>query len=147
MPLLRSFSHLGNFSTKISLLAELERADNLRKIPKFSFGEFGLRCVMELVKFAGGGIALHLPVPIIVLERVQQCLQLATLLQRKLFNRVENFSNRAHAGKLSTMRFGVNKPNPKRKIHFNRFSSWSYSACVPIQNQTIKFPLRRPSVR
>jgi hypothetical protein len=39
---------------------------------------------------------------------MQQCLQLAPLLQRKLFDRIENFSNRAHAGKLSAMRFGVN---------------------------------------
>jgi hypothetical protein len=30
---------------------------------------------------------------------------------------------------------------------FKRLSSWLYSACVPIQNQTIKLPLRRPSAR
>jgi hypothetical protein len=42
---------------------------------------------------------------------MQQCLQLATLLQRKLLNRSVNFSNRAHAEKLSAMRIGVNAAN------------------------------------
>jgi hypothetical protein len=39
---------------------------------------------------------------------MQQCLQLAPLLQREPVNRSLDFSNRAHAGKLSPMRFGVN---------------------------------------
>ena len=70
-----------------------------------------LRRVMERAELAGGGIALHLLVPIVVLERMQQCLQLAALLQRELVNRSLDFSNLAHAGKLSAMRFGVNAAN------------------------------------
>jgi hypothetical protein len=42
---------------------------------------------------------------------MQQCLQLATLLQRESVNRSLDFSNRAHAGKLSPMRLGVNAAN------------------------------------
>jgi len=41
---------------------------------------FSLRRVMKRVELASGSIAFHLPVPIIILERMQQCLQLATLL-------------------------------------------------------------------
>jgi hypothetical protein len=66
---------------------------------------------MERIKLSSGGIAFHLPIPIVILERMQQRFQLATLLQRKLFNRSENFSNRAHAGKLSALRKGVNAAN------------------------------------
>src|ERR1035438_9332012 len=92
----------------MSLLTELERAKKSRKVPKFSFGE-GVVCLShELVELAGGGIAFHLLVPFVVLERMPQRFQFATLLQRKIFDRIKNFSNRAHAGKLSAMRFGVN---------------------------------------
>jgi hypothetical protein len=63
---------------------------------------------MKRAELAGGGIALHLLVPFVALERMQQCLQLAALLQRELVNRRLYFSNRAHAGKLSVTRIGVN---------------------------------------
>ena len=75
---------------------------------RFTGGIFGLRRVMERAELASGGIAFHLPVPIVVLEGMQQCLQLATLLQRESVNRSLDFSHRAHAGKLSPMRIGVN---------------------------------------
>ena len=79
---------------------------------RFAGGVFSLRRVMERAELAGGGIALHLPVPIVILERMQQCLQLATLLQRELVNRSLDFSNRAHAGKLSVLQFGFNAAKP-----------------------------------
>ena len=93
----------------MSLRAELERAENSRKVPKFSFGDVVVHLSHELVELASGSITFHLPIPIIILERMQKRFQLATLFQRKLFNRSENFSNRAHAGKLSARRIGVNK--------------------------------------
>jgi hypothetical protein len=76
-----------------------------------SFGVF-FRRFHQFIEFAARlGIALHLPIPIIILERMQQRFQLATLLQRKPLNRTENFSNRAHAGKLSAIGNGVNQAN------------------------------------
>jgi len=58
-------------------------------------------------KLASSGIAFHLPVQSSS-RKDAACSSSQRLLQRKLFNRIENFSNRAHAGKLSAMRFGVN---------------------------------------
>jgi hypothetical protein len=49
-------------------------------------GVFRLRLAMESVEFTGSGIAFHLPIPIIILEWMQQCLQLATFLRRELLN-------------------------------------------------------------
>src|ERR1035437_3269856 len=83
------------------------RANSIKVNESPGFG-FGFRLAVQGVELAGGGIAFHLFVPFVVLERMQQCLQLATLLQRELVNRSLDFSNRAHAGKLSAMRFGVN---------------------------------------
>lgn len=54
------------------------------------------------------GISLHLPIPIVVRPGMKQCLQLATLLRRELFNRPFDFSNCAHGTKLSAVLYGVN---------------------------------------
>jgi hypothetical protein len=92
----------------MSLRAELEQAENSRKVPKFSFGDVVVHLSHELVELASGGITFHLPIPIIVRSRMQKRFQLATLLRRELVNRSLDFGNRAHAGKLSAMRKGVN---------------------------------------
>jgi len=60
----------------------LKRTEKLRKVPKFSLGEVVLGLSHKLVKLASGGIAFHLPIPIIILEWMQQCLQLATLVAK-----------------------------------------------------------------
>src|ERR1035437_7636462 len=86
------------------------RANSIKVNESPGFG-FGFRLAVQGVELSGGGIALHLPIPIIILERMQQCFQLATLLQRELVNRSLDFSNRAHAGKLSAMRRSVNAAN------------------------------------
>jgi hypothetical protein len=57
------------------------------------------------------GIRSHLAIPIVVRPGMEQRFQLATLLRRELVNRSLDFSNRAHAGKLSAMRKGVNAAN------------------------------------
>ena len=77
----------------------------------FAGGVFRLGVAMELVKFAGGGVCFHLLVPIVVRERMQQRLQLAPLLRREFLDGRPDFSNRAHAGKLSAIRNGVNEAN------------------------------------
>ena len=61
----------------------------------------GFRRAMERVKFAGGGVPFHLPIPIVILEWMQKRFQLATLLERELVNRSLDFSSRAHGGKLN----------------------------------------------
>ena len=53
-------------------------------------------------------IRSHLAIPIVVRPGMEQRFQLATLLWRELVNRSLDFSNRAHAGKLSPMGKGVN---------------------------------------
>jgi hypothetical protein len=78
---------------------------------------FSFRLVLELVKFAGGGIPLHLPVPLVIFERVQQRLQLASLLWRKLVNRSLDFSNRTHAKNLNSKRKNVNEAKTKMNFH------------------------------
>jgi hypothetical protein len=60
---------------------------------------FSLGLTMERVKFAGGDVTLHLLIPRIILDGVQQSLQLATLLQRELVDRRLDFSHRAQGTK------------------------------------------------
>jgi hypothetical protein len=54
------------------------------------------------------GIRLHLAIPIVVRPGMKQCLQLATLLRRELFNRPLDLSNCAYGTKLGIMHYGVN---------------------------------------
>lgn len=62
---------------------------------------FVLCCAVKRVKLSGGGITLHLAIPIVVLKRMQHCLQFAPFLRRELINRSHDFSNRTHIEKLS----------------------------------------------
>src|ERR1700677_2654719 len=68
-----------------------------------------------------GGVTLHLPVPIIILKRMQQRLQLASFLWRKLVYRGLDFGNRAHIVNLSARRSGVNLV----------FTSINFFSCPP----------------
>ena len=48
---------------------------------RFTRSLLGLCLTMKRIKFAGGSILFHLPIPIVILKGMQQCLQLATLFQ------------------------------------------------------------------
>jgi len=84
-----------------------------RPINQLAFLGIFLRGFHQPIQLSAGfGVALHLAVPIVVRPGMEQRLQLATLLRREAVNRGLDFSHRAHAGKLSPRRRGVNEPKP-----------------------------------
>ena len=62
----------------------------------------------QFVQLAGGDVAFHLLIPRVVLPIAKTARDVCALFERQRGNRSLDFSNRAHAGKLSAMRFGVN---------------------------------------
>ena len=84
-------------------------AQDVSERNSFASGVFGLGLAVKLVKFSGGGIGLHLSIPVVVRKRMQERLQFRALLQREFLDGRPDFSNRAHGGKLSAKRKGVNK--------------------------------------
>jgi hypothetical protein len=79
-----------------------------RKVAKFSFGDVFVHFGQQFIQLAGGDVAFHLLVPLIVLPMAKTTGDLRALFERQRGNRSLDFSNRAHAGKLSPMGKGVN---------------------------------------
>ena len=65
----------------------------------------------QFVQLAGGDVAFHLLIPRVVLPIAKTARDVCALFERQRGNRSLDFSNRAHAGKLSAIGIGVNQAN------------------------------------
>jgi plasmid stabilization system protein ParE len=79
-----------------------------RKVAEFSVRDVVVHFGQQFVQLAGGDVAFHLLIPLVVLPVAKTARDLGALFERQRGNRSLDFSHRAHAGKLSAMRFGVN---------------------------------------